>query len=159
MNVVQRTHLGRISVSPVRDASRRESQDSLLVLPWAMARRLVILGAVGFGEGLVYCRHCFGGDQGRSGKTSSNLDVDGKTKLTVPGRISIWLPAKISGRCLSINRDGLARAGTWLCRGARSSAGGPPVRTHHAGNFDVATWRWAVEVGHTPQPNGRVSWT
>lgn len=153
MNVLQSKHLRRIFVSPVRDASRRESQDSLLVLPWAMARGLVILGAVGFGEGLVYCRHGLGGDQGRSGNTKSSRDVDGKTKLTLPGRISIWLPAKISGRCLSISRDGLARAGTWLCRGARSSAGtscpDPPWRATSMSQLGGGLERWATHLSQT----------
>lgn len=70
----------------------------------------------------------------------------------------LWLPAKISGRCLSISRDGLARAGTWLCRGARSSAGGPPVRTHHGGQLRCRNlavgWRgglerWATHLSQT----------
>lgn len=119
-----------------------------------MARRLVILGAVGFGEGLVYCRHCLGGDQGRSGNTVSSRDVDGKTELTVPGRISIWLPAKISGRWLSISRDGLARAGPWLCRGARSSAGGtscpdPPWRATSMSQLGGGLERWATHLSQT----------
>lgn len=85
--------------------------------------------------------------------TNSSRDVDGKTKLTLPGRISIWLPAKISGRCLSISRDGLARAGTWLCRGARSSAGtscpDPPWRATSMSQLGGGLERWATHLSQT----------
>lgn len=76
-----------------------------------------------------------GGDQGWPGNGNSSRDVGGRTKLAVPGRISIWLPAKISGRCLSISRDGLARAGPCFVEVPVLARGGPPVRIHHGGQL------------------------
>lgn len=94
------------------------------------------------------------GGHGLPANGNSSRDVDGKTELTVPGRISIWLPAKISGRCLSISRDGLAKAGPWPCRGAGSSAGDtscpdPPWRATSMSQLGGGLERWATQLSQT----------